>query len=105
MTGVLLCVALLTHPTGGHAQATDEKLGATGNRHVEQEFGVYHTGAATEYVRAIGTRLVDHLDDQRFTFKFAMVNQPAPNAFALPGGWVYVSRGFMTGGGTESRRQ
>lgn len=91
----LLCLVFLAHRTGVQAQTTDERLGAEGARQVEQEFGVYHAGAATEYIRAIGNRLVDHLDDERFTFKFNMVNQPAPNAFALPGGWIYVSRGFM----------
>ncbi|MCZ6857882.1 MAG: M48 family metalloprotease [Gemmatimonadetes bacterium] len=78
-----------------HAQTIDERIGAEGARQVLREIGVYETGVAADYVRAIGNRLVVNVDDDRFTFKFNLLNQSAPNAFALPGGWVYVSRGLL----------
>ena len=89
------CGALVPLASVIHAQTTDERIGAEGARQVIQEIGVYETGMATDYVRAIGSRLVANLDDDRFAFKFNLLNQSAPNAFALPGGWVYVSRGLF----------
>ncbi|MDJ0840951.1 MAG: M48 family metalloprotease, partial [Acidobacteriota bacterium] len=36
------------------------------------------------------------LDNPRFNFQFQVVDDPTPNAFALPGGYVYVTRGLLT---------
>jgi predicted Zn-dependent protease len=49
----------------------------------------------SDYVEAIGFRLAGNLGDNQFTFKFNIVDQFDPNAFALPGGWVYISRGLL----------
>ncbi len=62
---------------------------------VEEEIGIYRTPVTSDYVEAIGSRLEGNLEDNPFTFKFNIVDQFEPNAFAAPGGWVYVSRGLL----------
>ena len=47
------------------------------------------------YLRAVGERLVVAADDPRWQFSFQIVDQEEPNAFSLPGGRIYVSRGLL----------
>ena len=77
------------------AQSSDVEMGAEVAQKVKEEIGLYEAPETTEYMQAIGARLVRHLDDNPFTFEFHIVDQFDPNAFALPGGWVYISRGLL----------
>ncbi len=77
------------------AQSSDEEIGAKMAKQVEEEIGIYRAPVTSGYLEAIGSRLVGNLEDNRFTFKFYIVDQFDPNAFALPGGWVYFSRGLL----------
>ncbi|MFB3041912.1 MAG: M48 family metalloprotease, partial [Candidatus Poribacteria bacterium] len=74
----------------------DKKLGAENAKIVEVQIGLYPDEAITEYVRSIGNRLVAALDDNPFEFQFHIADDPIPNAFALPGGYVYVTRGILS---------
>ena len=77
------------------SQSSDEEIGAKVAEQVEREIGIYQMPGTSDYVAAIGSRLVVHVEDNQFTFKFNIVDQFDPNAFALPGGWVYISRGLL----------
>jgi predicted Zn-dependent protease len=77
------------------AQTRDEQIGAETAKRVEEEIGIYQAPLTSGYIEAIGSRLVGNLEDNQYTFRFHLVDQFAPNAFALPGGWVYVSRGLL----------
>ena len=57
--------------------------------------------ALAEYVRRIGMRLVLYAPKRPFNYEFKIVDQDAPNAFALPGGKIYVSRGLLALVGNE----
>ena len=73
----------------------EEKLGAEAARQVEAEMGLVRDPALEAYVRQIGERLVENASRQDVKWSFKIVDMPEPNAFALPGGWVYVSRGLL----------
>ena len=77
------------------AAQSDEQVGAEMAQQVEAKIGLYEAPIISDYVRAIGDRLVGNLEDNRYTFKFHIVDQFDPNAFAVPGGWVYLSRGLL----------
>jgi predicted Zn-dependent protease len=47
------------------------------------------------YVEQLAAPLIEALEDERFTFKFAVVDDPQINAFALPGGFVTVNFGLL----------
>lgn len=92
---VCLCSPLIgfaAQTTSGHL---DEEIGAESAVAVATQMGIYDDPALTEYVTAVGERLVDVLQDDRFTFRFFVVDDPSPNAFALPGGFVFVTRGLL----------
>lgn len=77
--------------------AEDEaKMGAEAHPDLLKQFGgAYDDPKVQAYVAGIGKRLVGHTETPAATFRFTVVNSDIVNAFALPGGYVYVSRGLM----------
>ena len=77
--------------------AEDEKqLGMQEHPKILQQFGgVYDDPAAGGYVATIGGRLAAASETPNLGFTFTLLNSPIVNAFALPGGFVYISRGLM----------
>jgi predicted Zn-dependent protease len=73
----------------------DKKLGAENALKVEQEMGIYRHDSLHNLVNSIGKKLVSELKNNPFEFRFFLVDTPEPNAFALPGGYVYVTRGIL----------
>lgn len=73
----------------------DKKLGAENAELVEIYMGLYSNEAMTDYIRSVGNRLVAALDKNPFEFQFHIADEPIPNAFALPGGYVYLTRGIL----------
>jgi predicted Zn-dependent protease len=71
------------------------ELGTELAREVEQSIGLVRDPALAEYVAALGARLAARSPRQDVAHHFAIVDMQEPNAFALPGGWVYVSRGLL----------
>lgn len=56
----------------------------------------------TDYIRALGLRLLQHTDARAQDFTFFIVNDAAINAFALPGGYIGINAGLLTASQTES---
>ncbi|MCK5470245.1 MAG: M48 family metalloprotease, partial [Cyclobacteriaceae bacterium] len=80
----------------GQSIEVDKELGAENAILVEIQMGLYPDKEMTQYVRSIGNRLVAELDDNPFEFQFHIADDPIPNAFALPGGYVYLTRGILS---------
>jgi predicted Zn-dependent protease len=74
----------------------DQELGKQTAKQVDEQIGLYEAPVTGDYLRAIGARLVDHLDNRQFQYVFNIVDQQDPNAFAAPGGYVYFSRGLLS---------
>jgi len=62
---------------------------------VQDQIGLYADPELDAYLQGIGARLVKALGPTPYTFRFAIVDQFEPNAFASPGGYIYVSRGLL----------
>jgi predicted Zn-dependent protease len=95
--GASLALALLACMTGRLATPAGEtKLGTDAAAQVEREIGLVHA-PVEEYLAQIGKRLVERSSGLRtgISYRFAIVDMVEPNAFALPGGFVYVSRGML----------
>jgi len=73
----------------------DIEQGAEAAKQVEQQIGLYSLPKADGYLGELGARLVATVNDPRWKFTFLIVDQPEPNAFAIPGGGIYVSRGLL----------
>jgi predicted Zn-dependent protease len=53
------------------------------------------------YVNRIGQRIAGALDDRTFTYQFLVVRDPRINAFAVPGGYIYVHGGLLSRAGND----
>jgi predicted Zn-dependent protease len=77
------------------SEQREKEMGAQEAKHIEQEMGFVDNAALAAYVDAIGQRLVAYSPRQDVQYRFHVVDMPEPNAFALPGGYVYVTRGLL----------
>ncbi len=99
--GIAGCVA--TNPatgrssfTGGFSPQDDIRLGAEQHPKLLEAFGgEYRDPKLNRYLDTIGVRLARHTEYQQFPYTFTLLNTHIVNAFALPGGYVYVSRGLL----------
>jgi len=57
--------------------------------------GVYKDAGAERAVASVVGRLVEASDNPSQTYRITILNSPAINAFALPGGYLYVTRGLL----------
>ena len=64
--------------------------------------GVYDDVEAGGYVAEIGGRIVANSEMPDYPFTFTVLNTPEVNAFALPGGYIYVTRGLMALANSEA---
>lgn len=75
----------------------DEKqIDEVAARQVADQIGLVDDPELTEYVDALGQALAAHSPRQDVRYRFHVVAMDEPNAFALPGGHIYVSRGLLT---------
>jgi predicted Zn-dependent protease len=82
------CLGLLT--PGGETGAGREAAAE-----VERSMGLVDDPELIAYVRRIGARPAQRAERRGIEYRFFVVDMPEPNAFALPGGFVYISRGLL----------
>ncbi|OFW07304.1 MAG: hypothetical protein A3H96_17440 [Acidobacteria bacterium RIFCSPLOWO2_02_FULL_67_36] len=62
---------------------------------VRREMGVYNDPGLQRYVETVGMRLARASERPNLPWHFTVIDEPAVNAFALPGGYIYVTRGIL----------
>ena len=77
------------------SESEELELGREAARQVEEYLGFSGSAALNAYVDRIGQRLVKHSARSHLAHEFHVVDMKEPNAFALPGGFIYVSRGLL----------
>lgn len=60
-----------------------------------RELGAEHDPAVRQRIAGIGSRLAGCVADRRRSFVFEIVTEGEPNAFALPGGYVFITRSLV----------
>ena len=74
----------------------ERELGQAAANELEQTVGLVPDGAFVDYVGEVGRRLVAQVARQpNAPYAFRVTDEPEPNAYALPGGFVYVTRGIL----------
>ena len=83
----------------------DVKVGRQAAAEVEQQMPILNDNEATSYVSRVGQRLVNAIPSEfqhpEFQYYFKIVNARDINAFALPGGPMYVNRGMIEAAHSE----
>ncbi|MCP4383185.1 MAG: M48 family metalloprotease [Hyphomicrobiales bacterium] len=102
LAGALLagCNTLMTAgSTGPNASIVSQDLAAGPEEHariVAAYGGIYHDDQLERTVARIVGRVVAASDEPDQAYRITILNAPAINAFALPGGYLYVTRGLLT---------
>ena len=97
----LTVMSCATNPATGRRQLIlmseqeEIALGKQSDAEIRQQMGVYEDRALQQYVDRIGQRLARQSYRPNLPWTFTVVDEPAVNAFALPGGFIYVTRGIL----------
>ena len=78
------------------SEAQEIQMGQQGAKEVAQSIGFYEDEAVNAYVAEIGKRMAAQSERPNLPWEFHVVNDAAVNAFAIPGGFIYVTRGLMS---------
>jgi beta-barrel assembly-enhancing protease len=79
----------------------DQDIGKQSAAEAERQLPILNDRSTTQYVTAIATRLAKVAPGADFPYQFKVVNASDINAFALPGGYLYLNRGLIEAAGTE----
>ncbi|MFA5592325.1 MAG: M48 family metalloprotease [Micavibrio sp.] len=105
--GAALCMAgfaasCTVNPATGQNQFTgllpasqEASLGASEHEKIKATYGEFMTGPVADYVNRIGQKLAANTERGDVQYRFFVIDSPIVNAFALPGGYIYVSRGLI----------
>jgi predicted Zn-dependent protease len=97
MSQAFLATALLPRAAGSFSiydESGDVTIGREADPEILKRFGYYEAPDLQNYVAQVGQRVVA-VSDTRFNFQFKVVDHTSINAMALPGGFVYVTRGIL----------
>jgi predicted Zn-dependent protease len=77
------------------SESQEDEMGREADPQIVAQYGLYDDAELAAYVNAIGQKIaaVSHRSDLGYTVR--VVDSPIVNAFALPGGYVYITRGIL----------
>ena len=81
----------------------DVEVGQQVSPDAERQLPMLNNSRVDNYVNNLGRRLASNAPGERYPYHFKVVNDPAINAFALPGGPIYVNRGVIEAADNESQ--
>jgi predicted Zn-dependent protease len=85
------------------SESQEKAMGAESNPQVIAEFGEYPEPALQTYLNDIGQRMAKVSHRPNLPFQFKVVDSDVVNAFALPGGYVYFTRGILAHFNSEAQ--
>ena len=92
---VLLAGLFQTAASADVSYTAERELGKRFDMMAHERFPLVRDPEFVSYVSGIGQEIVSRLDDSFFEYRFAVVNDGSINAFAVPGGYIYVNVGLL----------
>lgn len=100
MLGALLAVT--TVAAGCSISRQQElQLGQQYSQQIDAELPIVEAAAVNRYLTALGNEIAANAG-RDFSYRFRLVNSDVANAFAVPGGYIYINRGIVSRAGTMS---
>jgi predicted Zn-dependent protease len=84
------------------SESQEIAMGQQSDPQVREEYGIVDSAALQNYIQTIGRRLVSVSHRPTLEWHFAVVDSPVVNAFAIPGGYIYMTRGILAYLGNEA---
>lgn len=79
------------------------EIGRQANRQVRMQVPELRDAAVTDYIRSVGQRLIRVAPGPKYPYDFSVANYREINAFALPGGPIWIHRGVLHAATNESQ--
>ncbi|PYR68173.1 MAG: hypothetical protein DMF88_10290 [Acidobacteria bacterium] len=101
IVAIAFVAACATNPATGKRQinlmseAQEISAGQEGDAQVKKEMGVYSDANLQAYINGIGMKLAAVSERPSLPWHYSVADTPAVNAFALPGGPIYITRGIL----------
>ncbi len=80
----------------------DVEMGRQVSQEAEQELNLIDDALLGEYINRLGQQLATVTPFEPYTYQFTLVNDSSINAFALPGGFIYINRGILEAADREA---
>ena len=103
LCGILLwVVACAANPvTGRHelmliSEPDEIRLGQQTDAQIDKTYGLYDDPKLGAYIGSLGQRIAKVSHRAQLPFHFKVLDSPVVNAFAVPGGYVYLTRGILS---------
>jgi predicted Zn-dependent protease len=99
---IALCASCATNPVTGERQlaliseSQEIQMGAEAAQQAERSIGLVDDQALQDYMQQLGIALARDSERPALPWTFRVVDDPTPNAFALPGGYIFVTRGLLS---------
>jgi predicted Zn-dependent protease len=77
------------------SEAQEVSIGLRQDALVRQQYKVYPSRALQDYVDSVGQKVAMKSHRPTLRYHYTVVDSPEINAFALPGGYVYITRGIL----------
>jgi len=81
----------------------DIKVGLDNSKEAEQQLPILKDQKVENYLNTLGKHLAEFAPGEKYPYQFKCVNVADINAFALPGGYVYVNRGLIQTADNEAQ--
>ena len=101
LSGTLMWSGCATNPATGQrslsliSESQEIEMGRQAAEDVNRTIGLVEDRELQSYVSRIGTQIAANSERPQLPWQFHVVDDPTPNAFAIPGGFIYVTRGMM----------
>lgn len=100
LAAALIAGCAVNPVSGGHdlaliSEADELRLGRENDAVIRKQYGVYADARLQTYVQNLGERLAVKSHRPQLKYSFTVLDSAEVNAFALPGGYVYITRGIM----------
>ena len=91
-TGIVVTFAAAC---GGISTQQEVEMGAQYASQINAQLPLVRDAEVNRYITVLGDQLAKVADDRGLEWRFYVVNSPEVNAFAVPGGFIYVNRGLI----------
>ncbi len=77
------------------SESMEIEMGKSTDASIREEYGLYNDPALANYVETLGKRMAPLTHRPNLPYHFAVLDTPVENAFAAPGGYIYLTRGML----------
>ncbi len=80
---------------GAYSMSEEKELGRRVLEAIRKHMQLVDDGEVLTYVQSVGNRVVRQFGVTPYEYKFFVINESIPNAFAVPGGYIFIYRGLI----------